>query len=120
MDYIIGPKGQVIIAKEIRDHLGIEPGWLAIQRLEGDHLGVYFVPPEHRRSLKGQLAKDIRKRVALGKDWEKARDISWEKSARNKIGGRKLLDQFHRYQYYCPLFHERSARYGRPGRPVYR
>jgi hypothetical protein len=87
MVHVVGPKGQVVIAKEIRDHLGVEAGWIALQRLEGDHLEVYFVPPQHRKSLKGQLAKHIRKPVAPGQNWEKARDISWEKAARNKIGG---------------------------------
>ena len=33
MAYMVGIKGQVVIAKEIRDRLGIEPGWLTLQRL---------------------------------------------------------------------------------------
>ena len=56
MAYVVGPKGQVVIAKEIRDRLGVEPGWLALQRVVGDHVEVHFLPPEHRKSLKGSLA----------------------------------------------------------------
>ncbi len=51
----IGPKGQVVIKKEIRDRLGVRPGWLAVQFLVGDHVEIYFVPPEHDRSLAGAL-----------------------------------------------------------------
>ena len=32
----VGSKGQVVIAKEIRDELGIQPGWLALQRVVDD------------------------------------------------------------------------------------
>ncbi len=85
MANVVGPKGQVVIAKEIRDRLGVEPGWLALQRIEGDHVEVFFVPPEHRKSLKGRLAKNIRKQIAPGEDWGKARDMSWEKSAHEKM-----------------------------------
>ena len=53
---IVGPKGQVVIEKEIRDKLGVEPGWLAIQQLVEDHVEISFIPPEHNRSLAGILA----------------------------------------------------------------
>ena len=45
MAHVVGFKGQVVIAKEIRDQLRIEPGWLALQRLVNDHVEVYFLPP---------------------------------------------------------------------------
>ena len=86
MIHKVGPKGQVVVAKEIRDRLGIEPGWIALQRLEGDHIEIYFVPPEHQKSLKGHLAGHIKVRVAPGREWRKARDTAWEKAARQKIG----------------------------------
>ncbi len=86
MAYVVGPKGQVVIAKEIRDRLGVEPGWVALQRLAGDHVEVYFVPPEHRKSLKGSLAGHGKVRVAAGQEWDQARDVAWETAAKGKIG----------------------------------
>ncbi|MEW6142575.1 MAG: AbrB/MazE/SpoVT family DNA-binding domain-containing protein [Chloroflexota bacterium] len=91
MANVVGPKGQVVIAKEIRDRLGVEPGWVALQRIEGDHVEVYFVPPAHHRSLKGSLARHIRTRIAAGKDWERARESAWEKASREKDGGRESV-----------------------------
>ena len=42
----------MVINKEIRKKLGIEPGWLALQRIVDDHVEIYFLPPEHNRSLR--------------------------------------------------------------------
>ena len=53
MPNIVGPKGQVVIAKGIRDSLGIAPGWVSLQRLVDDHVEIHFLPPEHRESLEG-------------------------------------------------------------------
>jgi AbrB family looped-hinge helix DNA binding protein len=55
MANVIGSKGQVVIAKEIRDRLGVGPGWKAIQRLVDDHVEIRFIPPTHKRSLAGIL-----------------------------------------------------------------
>lgn len=51
MNHKVGQKGQIVIEKRIRDKLGVKPGWQALQLLVGDHVEVYFVPPEHNRSL---------------------------------------------------------------------
>ncbi len=75
---IVGAKGQITIDKEILHRLGIKPGWLALQRIIGDHVEVYFVPPEHRKSLKGSLAKYVKAPVAPGEEWDKARDRAWK------------------------------------------
>lgn len=56
MSTLVGSKGQVTIQKEIRDSLGVEPGWRAIQTLEGNRVVIQFRPPKHRRSLYGVLA----------------------------------------------------------------
>ena len=76
MAYVVGPKGQVVIDKAIRDHLGVRPGWLALEKLVDDHLEVYFVPPEHRRSLKGSLAKFCSS-PPPSEDWEHVREAAW-------------------------------------------
>jgi len=75
---VVGIKGQVVISKEIRDRLGIEPGWLALQRVVNEHLEIYFVPPEHRKSLKGSLAPYLKASIGPGPDWDKARQMAWE------------------------------------------
>lgn len=86
MTHVVGAKGQIVIAKEIRDQLGVEPGWVALQRLAGDHVEVYLVPPEHRKSLKGSLAQHVKMPVAPGREWDKARDTAWEQAAKEKAG----------------------------------
>ena len=53
MPNVVGQKGQVVITKEIRDKLGVEPGWWALQSIVNGHLEIHFVPPEHNRSLLG-------------------------------------------------------------------
>lgn len=77
MRYSVGRKGQVVIAKEIRDRLGVQPGWTALQRLVGDHVELYFVPPPHRRSLTGALARYTKRDVGTGEEWDRAREAAW-------------------------------------------
>ena len=81
---IVGTKGQVVIAKEIRDRLGVKPGWLALQRLVDDHVEIYFVRPKHKESLKGSLAPFIKARIGSGLEWDKARQTAWDLAAREK------------------------------------
>lgn len=78
MEHLVGPKGQVVIAKEIRDQLGIGPGWRAVQRLVGDRVELSFLPPRHTRSLLGALASRIQRRPA-GPGEELA---AWEREVR--------------------------------------
>ena len=91
MAHVVGAKGQIVIAKEIRDRLGVEPGWIALQRLAGDHVEVYLVPPEHRKSLKGSLAQHVKATVAPGQEWDKARDAAWAEAAKGKIGSEERV-----------------------------
>lgn len=84
MTYLVGNKGQVVIAKEIRERLGVKPGWVALQRLVGDRVEIYFLPPEHRESLKGGLAQYLKTRVPPGEAWDRARRTAWEAAAREE------------------------------------
>jgi len=51
----VGPKGQIVIEKDLRKRLGIGPGWHAVQDVRDNELVVRFQPPVHRRSLAGAL-----------------------------------------------------------------
>ena len=41
----VGAKGNIVIEKEIRDQLGVQPGWETIQLLRDGHVEVHFLPP---------------------------------------------------------------------------
>lgn len=87
MTYLVGSKGQVVIAKEIRDRLGVQPGWIALQRLVEDRVEIYFLPPEHRKSLKGVFAGHVKATVSAGEEWDEARRAAWEEAARQHESG---------------------------------
>jgi AbrB family looped-hinge helix DNA binding protein len=84
--YTVGQKGQIVIAKEIREKLGVQPGWVALQRLVEGRVEVYFLPPEHSKSLKGSLASYLQTQVEPGEEWDQARQAAWEQAAREKEG----------------------------------
>ena len=86
MTNVVGTKGQVVIAKKIRDELGIRPGWLALQRLVDGHVEISFVMPEHNRSLKGSLQKYIDPAVV-----ESLKGLSWQE-IRDKAGAESVKD----------------------------
>ncbi len=83
MASIVGQKGQIVINKDIRERLGVKPGWIALQRLVDGHVEIFFVPPEHDQSLKGCLAAHIKTGVS-GDSWEEARTLAWETAARQR------------------------------------
>jgi bifunctional DNA-binding transcriptional regulator/antitoxin component of YhaV-PrlF toxin-antitoxin module len=85
MLYTVGSKGQVVISKDIRDRLGVESGWIAVQRLAGDHVELYLFPPEHGDSLKGSLKPHFKKKVASGEEWDDSREAAWGKAAKEKM-----------------------------------
>lgn len=78
MDYKVGPKGQVVIAKELREALGVEPGWVALQRLREDCVEIRFLPPEHRESLYGALKPHIRRTVPTTEALRRERERAWQ------------------------------------------
>jgi bifunctional DNA-binding transcriptional regulator/antitoxin component of YhaV-PrlF toxin-antitoxin module len=91
MSHVVGTKGQVVISKDIRQRLGVGPGWRTLQRLVDDHLEVYFVPPEHTRSLKGSLRLHARRSVAAGEEWDRARETAWTEAAIDKDSARESV-----------------------------
>ena len=82
----VGTKGQVVIEKEIRDALGIEPGALAVQRLVGDHVEIRFLPAEHQRSLRGRL-RDMTHRAIPPGGWHGAVEEAWQEASLREEGG---------------------------------
>ncbi len=75
----VGSKGQIVIEKAIRDALGLQPGYIAVQKLVEDHVEVYFYPPEHQESLRGVLADKAEKMIPPEK-WSEAREEAWSKA----------------------------------------
>lgn len=54
MTHRVGPKGQVVIPKDLRDALGIEPGDDVDFWWQDDHIALR--PASHRRPLRGRFA----------------------------------------------------------------
>lgn len=77
MAHKVGQKGQVVIEKEIRDQLGIEPGWMTIQQVVDDYVVIRFVPGEHRRSLKGILAPYAKRTFPTEDELHDAIEEAW-------------------------------------------
>lgn len=53
MTHRVGPKGQVVIPKDLRDELGIEPGDEVSFWRHGDHVAV---KPARRAELRGRFS----------------------------------------------------------------
>ena len=82
MSSLVGTKGQVTIEKGIRDALGVQPGWRAVQRLEGDRVVIEFLPPKHRRSLAGMLEHATTVRLRTDEEFQAAVERAWEEEVR--------------------------------------
>lgn len=76
MAHTVGDKGQIVIEKPIRDALGVQPGFITVQSLVGDHVEIRFYPPEHNRSLRGVLAKYAKQSISP-EHWQAAREQAW-------------------------------------------
>jgi hypothetical protein len=72
----------VTISKEIRDALGVKPGWRTIQRLENGRVVIEFLPPRHRRSLAGTLTDAIKVRAPTEEELQAGIDQAWDGAVR--------------------------------------
>ncbi|MGH9380138.1 MAG: AbrB/MazE/SpoVT family DNA-binding domain-containing protein [Thermoanaerobaculia bacterium] len=52
----VGERFQVVIERDVRGELGIQPGDRAVETVENGRLVITFLPRRHRRSLRGRLA----------------------------------------------------------------
>lgn len=52
----MGDRFQVVIERDVRRELGIQPGDRAVETVEHGRLVITFLPARHRRSLLGRLA----------------------------------------------------------------
>jgi bifunctional DNA-binding transcriptional regulator/antitoxin component of YhaV-PrlF toxin-antitoxin module len=80
MSSLVGTKGQITLEKEIRDALGVQPGWRALQRRDGQRVILEFLPPKHHRSLAGILA-DATTVVVPQDEFEAVVEQAWAEDA---------------------------------------
>jgi bifunctional DNA-binding transcriptional regulator/antitoxin component of YhaV-PrlF toxin-antitoxin module len=81
----VGTKGQLVIEKEIRDELGIEPGARSFQRIVNGQLVITF---DHNRSLAGILRPLIKPEVLKeleGLEWHEIKERAWEAAIREDL-----------------------------------
>ncbi len=71
----VGERGQITIAKAIREELAIYAGDTTIQRVEEGRIVIEVVPGRHRRSLAGSLAEKVRRRPD-DESWPALRDAA--------------------------------------------
>lgn len=93
----VGPKGQIVIEKAIRERLGIEQGYVAVQTLVDDHVEIRFYPGEHTRSLLGILARPNQPALT-DEELSEAGEQAWMQAARSdwfdfESGAMKEADQ---------------------------
>ena len=75
MANVVGDRYQITIDRKLREQLGIQPGDLAVERIEGGHLVVDFIPRTHDESLLG-----IFRRPGLGaiENWSSVKERAWK------------------------------------------
>ena len=62
----VGAKGNIVIDKNIRDRLGIKPGWETVQVLRDGHVEIHFLPPP----TPGMAAGILRRETGRPDLWE--------------------------------------------------
>lgn len=73
----VGERGQITIAKAIREELAIYAGDETVQRVEDGRIVIDVIPGRHRRSLAGSLRDKVR-RVPADESWAALRQAAWE------------------------------------------
>ena len=73
----VGERGQITLAKAIREELEIYPGDETVQRVEDGRIVIDVVPGRHRRSLAGSLKGKVQRRPD-DESWDALRRAAWE------------------------------------------
>lgn len=82
MSNVVGERFQITIDKKVRTELGIQPGDLAVERVQNGKLVVTFMPKPHHRSQLGALRPYIKGPIEPITDWAAYKDRAW--AARSK------------------------------------
>ena len=73
MTYKVGPKGQVLLPKALRDRLGIEPGYeVTVEEVDGE---IRIRPAAGLPRLRGMLA-DVEDSLTAAREAERRRERS--------------------------------------------
>ena len=84
----VGQDGRMVIEKEVREQLGVQPGWTAVQKVVDGHLEVFFEPPQNGESSLFGVFHEYTKNVA-GMTWEEVQEAesrAWEDSVLERYG----------------------------------
>lgn len=76
----VGHKGQVVIDRDIRAQLAIQPGWETIQRIVDGRVEITFLPPPRSDSLRGCLAPLMHGPGGRGRDFGEIREAAWRQA----------------------------------------
>jgi bifunctional DNA-binding transcriptional regulator/antitoxin component of YhaV-PrlF toxin-antitoxin module len=87
----VGARYQLVIDPEVRERLGVKPGWVAVQTVVGGRLEVVFLPPEHDSSLAGSLHEYARGRPPIT-DWQDVKREAWEAHVDERWGPPRSTD----------------------------
>jgi AbrB family looped-hinge helix DNA binding protein len=81
----VGERGQITIAKAIREELAIYAGDETIQRVEDGRIVIDVVPGRHRRSLAGTLRDKVARKPG-DESWEALREAAWRTPDPDRVG----------------------------------
>ena len=73
----VGERGQITIAKAIREELAIYAGDETVQRVVDGRIVIEVIPGRHRRSMAGTLRDKLGRRPD-DESWPTLRDAAWE------------------------------------------
>lgn len=81
----------MVIAKELRDQLGIGPGWETLQEVVDGSIRLTFLPPVGTESRMGSLARYTTVRLS-DEELREARDWAATEMAKEKMGVGELTN----------------------------